>query len=109
MRLPYFIAEVGINHNGDISIIKQLIDNAKEAGFNAVKFQKRTINIVYDKELLESYRESPWGNTQRAQKEGLELNKEQYQIIDQYCKNKKIEWFASAWDINSLNFLDYFF
>ncbi len=108
MRLPYFIAEIGINHNGDINITKQLIDNAKEAGFNAVKFQKRTIDIVYNKKILDSYRESPWGNTQRAQKEGLEFNKEQYQIINQYCKNKNIEWFASAWDINSLNFLDYF-
>ena len=62
--------------------------------------------IDHNKKILDSYRESPWGNTQRAQKEGLEFNKEQYQIINQYCKNKNIEWFASAWDINSLNFLD---
>lgn len=108
MKLPYFIAEIGINHNGDINIAKRLIDNAKEAGFNAVKFQKRTINIVYDDELLNSYRESPWGNTQRHQKEGLEFSLDQYKTIDEYCRRQNIDWFASAWDLESLKFLDNF-
>ncbi len=108
MKLPYFIAEIGINHNGDINIAKRLIDNAKEAGFNAVKFQKRTINIVYDDELLDSFRESPWGNTQRHQKEGLEFSLDQYKIIDEYCRRQNIDWFASAWDLESLKFLDNF-
>ena len=105
MKLPYLIAEIGINHNGDIAIAKKLIDNAVIAGFNAVKFQKRTIDIVYDKKILNTPRESPWGTTQREQKEGLEFGKEDYDKIDIFCKNK-IDWFASAWDIESLKFLD---
>jgi N-acetylneuraminate synthase len=104
----FIIAEIGINHNGDVSIAKQLIDVAKEAGANAVKFQKRTIDLVYSKELLDSPRESPWGKTQRAQKEGLELGLDQYKEIDAYCKQKGIEWFASAWDIKSQKFLRQF-
>lgn len=107
-KKPYLIAEIGINHNGDLEIAKKLIDNAVEAKFDAVKFQKRDINLVYSKEILDSPRESPWGKTQRDQKKGLELDENQYKIIDQYCKKKKIEWFASAWDINSLKFLDNF-
>ena len=102
----FFIAEIGINHNGDLELAKKLIDEAKAAGFNAVKFQKRDINLVYDEALLSSFRESPWGTTQRQQKEGLEFGKKEYNEIDQYCKNKDIYWFASAWDINSLKFLD---
>ncbi len=102
----YFIAEIGINHNGDIDIAKKLIDRAKEAGFNAVKFQKRTIDIVYSKEMLDSPRESPWGVTQRDQKKGLEFGEREFDEIDNYCKNLKIDWFASAWDIKSLEFLD---
>lgn len=104
----FVIAEIGINHNGDINIAKQLIDVAKESGADAVKFQKRDINLVYSKELLDSYRESPWGNTQRQQKEGLEFSKEEYEEINSYCNSKGIEWFASAWDLNSLKFLDNF-
>jgi N-acetylneuraminate synthase len=104
----FFIAEIGINHNGNIGIAKKLIDNAKIAGFNAVKFQKRTIDLVYSKDLLDSYRESPWGTTQKQQKEGLEFNFDQYKEIEKYCKEKSIEWFASAWDEKSLNFLDNF-
>ena len=100
------IAEIGINHNGDIDIAKKLIDRAKEAGFNAVKFQKRTIDIVYSKEMLDSPRESPWGVTQRDQKKGLEFGEREFDEIDNYCKNLKIDWFASAWDIKSLEFLD---
>ena len=101
----FFIAEVGINHNGDMSICKELIDVASEAGCDAVKFQKRDINQVYTQEFLNSPRESPWGKTQRAQKEGLEFSKQQYEEIANYCANKGIEWFASAWDINSQSFL----
>ena len=99
------IAELGINHNGDIEIAKKLIDIAVDAGANLVKFQKRTIDIVYPKEMLDGPRESPWGTTQREQKEGLEFSFEEYQEIDRYCKEKKIEWFASAWDLGSQNFL----
>ena len=105
---PYLIAEIGINHNGDMSIVKKLIDNASKSGFDAVKFQKRNIDKVYTKELLKSERKSPWGTTQREQKEGLEFTKEDYQEIDNYCKKMNIEWFASAWDLDSLNFLDNF-
>ena len=104
------IAEIGINHNGDIEIAKKLIDMAKTAGCDYVKFQKRTIDIVYSKDVLDSYRESPWGTTQREQKEALEFNKEQYDEIDLYCKEKSIGWFASAWDLPSQSFLkDYNF
>lgn len=106
MQNIFYIAEIGINHNGDISIAKQLIDNAKLAGFHAVKFQKRTINKVYSKEILDTPRESPWGITTRQQKEGLEFNREEYDEINNYCKKKEIIWFASAWDLESLEFLE---
>lgn len=101
----YIISEVGINHNGDMNNVYKLIDIAKESGCDAVKFQKRTIDIVYTKEFLDSQRESPWGNTQRDQKEGLELTEKDYESIDKYCKDKEIDWFASAWDIPSQKFL----
>ncbi len=104
----YIIAEIGINHNGDMSICKELIDVAFDAGCDAVKFQKRDINKVYSQELLDSLRESPWGTTQREQKEGLEFGLEDYKEIDCYCKEKGIEWFASAWDLNSQKFLRQF-
>jgi len=106
MQKPYLIAEIGINHNGDIKIAKQLIKNAKVCGFDSVKFQKRTINIVYDQKTLDSSRESPWGNTTREQKLGLEFEKKEYDEIDKFCKEQSIDWFASAWDIKSLEFLD---
>ena len=106
MNKPYLIAEIGINHNGDLNIAKKLIDNAIKARFDAVKFQKRDINVVYDKELLDSHRGSPWGTTQREQKSGLEFNKNDYDSINEYCLKNKIDWFASAWDLNSLKFLD---
>ena len=106
MKKPYLIAEIGINHNGDINIAKELISNAKNCGFDAVKFQKRTINIVYDEDTLNSKRESPWGETTREQKLGLEFEKKEYDEIDTYCKIQNIDWFASAWDIESLEFLE---
>ena len=104
----FIIAEIGINHNGDIKIAKELIDVAKDAGADAVKFQKRTIDLVYTKEFLDSPRESPWGVTQREQKEGLEFGFEEYKVIDAYCKINEIEWFASAWDLESQKFLRQF-
>jgi len=104
----FFVAEIGINHNGDMSICKELIDVAADAGCDAVKFQKRDINQVYTQDFLDSPRESPWGKTQRAQKEGLEFSKQQYEEIASYCAAKSIEWFASAWDINSQGFLRQF-
>ena len=106
MKKPYLIAEIGINHNGDINIAKQLIKSAKDCGFDAVKFQKRTINIVYDEKTLDTPRESPWGKTTREQKLGLEFEKKEYDEIDKYCKELNIDWFASAWDVESLKFLE---
>jgi N-acetylneuraminate synthase len=102
----YIIAEIGINHNGDIEIAKKLIDQSKDSGFDAVKFQKRHIETVYTKDQLNTPRESPWGKTTREQKYGLEFEKKEYDEIDKYCKEKNIEWFASAWDLESLKFLD---
>jgi N-acetylneuraminate synthase len=102
---PFIGAEIGINHNGDMKITKKLIDGAVDAGCDAVKFQKRTIDIVYTAEELDVYRESPWGDTNRVQKEGLEFGKEEYDEIDNYCKEKNIYWFASAWDLPSQKFL----
>ncbi len=98
-------AEIGINHNGSLKIAKQLIDIAVIAGCDAVKFQKRTIEKVYSKELLDSPRQSPWGTTQREQKEGLEFGKKEYDELDAYCKEKGIDWYASAWDVDSQIFL----
>ena len=104
----YLIAEIGINHNGDFNIAKKLIDYAAEAGFNAVKFQKRTIDKVYTKEFLDSPRDSPWGKTQRDQKNGLEFNFNTYKRIQKHCLEKKIDWSASAWDLDSQFFLQDF-
>ena len=101
----FIIAEIGINHNGDISICKELIDVAVDAGCDAVKFQKRDLDQVYTQDFLSSYRVSPWGTTQREQKRGLEFEEKQYCAIDQYCKEKRVDWFASAWDTNSQQFL----
>jgi N-acetylneuraminate synthase len=104
----FIVAEVGINHNGSMSICKELIDVAVDSGCDAVKFQKRDINEVYTQEFLDSHRESPWGTTQREQKMGLEFDADEYQEIESYCKKKNIEWFASAWDVNSQKFLRQF-
>ena len=103
--MVFITAEIGINHNGDIEIAKKLIDIAKKCGCDAVKFQKRTVEKVYSKETLDSPRDSPWGKPTRDQKLGLEFNKNEYDEIDAYCKEEKIEWFASAWDIDSQLFL----
>jgi len=105
MNNLFVIAEIGINHNGDLNIAKELIDTAKSTGCDAVKFQKRTLDVVYTKEYLESSRDSPWGTTQREQKEGLEFGKKEYDEIDAYCKKVGIEWLASAWDLESQIFL----
>jgi N-acetylneuraminate synthase len=104
----FIIAEIGINHNGDLDIAKKLIEGAHKFGADAVKFQKRTIDLVYSKELLDSPRESPWGTTQRQQKEGLEFGLAEYQEIDRFCKELGIEWFASAWDVGAQKFLRQF-
>ena len=102
------IAEIGINHNGSLEIAKKLIDVSIECGCDAVKFQKRSINKVYSKEILDSLRESPWGKTQREQKEGLEFGLKEYSEIDKYCRTRGIDWFASAWDLESLDFCNNF-
>jgi len=104
----FIIAEIGINHNGDMGICKELIDVAIDAGCDAVKFQKRDIDQVYLKEFLASPRESPWGSTQRDQKAGLEFGFDEYAEIGRYCNERCIEWFASAWDLNSQKFLRQF-
>ena len=104
----FLIAEIGINHNGQLDIAKQLIDASVDAGFDAVKFQKRTIDKVYTKEFLDAPRESPWGTTQRDQKEGLEFSTSSYKEIDSYCKERKILWSASAWDIDAQMFMQQF-
>jgi len=106
MKEPFLIAEIGINHNGDIKLAKKLIDLAVKSKWDAVKFQKRTVDKVYTQEFLNSYRESPWGKTQRAQKIGLEFGKKEFDEIDKYCKEKGIIWFASSWDIDSQLFLE---
>ncbi len=104
----FIIAEIGINHNGDMSLCKKLIDVAVDSGCDSVKFQKRNIDNVYTQDFLGSPRESPWGNTQQEQKNGLEFDIDEYKEINQYCKEKNIEWFASAWDLNSQKFLQKF-
>jgi len=104
----FIIAEIGINHNGNMDTCKKLIDVAVKAGADAVKFQKRTLERVYTREFLDSPRESPWGTTQRDQKAGLEFGAEEYWEIDRYCKENNIEWFASAWDQESQEFLRQF-
>ena len=99
--MTFITAEIGINHNGKISIAKKLIDVAVSAGVNAVKFRKRDVEKVYTKKVLDSYRESMWGTTTRAQKLGLEFSESQYKEIDKYCKKKKIDWYLSCWDVGS--------
>ena len=99
--MTFITAEIGINHNGSIEIAKKLIDVASSAGCDAVKFQKRNVEKVYLKKVLDTYRESMWGTTTRKQKLGLEFSEKQYTEIDQYCKKKKILWYLSCWDVGS--------
>lgn len=101
----FIIAEIGINHNGDLDICKSLIDVAADAGCNAVKLQKRDIDVVYTQEFLSQPRSSPWGTTQRDQKLALEFDFDEYKTIQEYSNSKGIEFFASAWDANSQAFL----
>ena len=99
--MVFITAEIGINHNGSIKSAKQLIDMAAESGCDAGKFQKRTVEKIYSKEILDSPRESPFGTTTREQKLGLEFSIKQYEDIDKYCKKKKIPWYVSCWDVSS--------
>lgn len=103
MKKVYVIAELGINHNGNITLAKQLIDIAKVNGCDAVKLQKRCIEIVYTKEELNAPRESPFGKTNREQKNGLEFSISQYKELELYCKNKGLDFIVSCWDIKSLS------
>ena len=105
MSKTFIIAEIGINHNGDLTTAKKLIDGAVNAGCDAVKFQKRTLEDVYSPEELDVPRESPWGMTNREQKNGLEFGESEYDEINQHCNDLGIEWFASAWDLKSQEFL----
>ncbi len=106
---PCFIAaEIGINHNGDMKITKSLIDMAIDCGCDAVKFQKRTVDVVYSQEELARHRESPFGTTNGDLKRGLEFGLEEYQEIEQYCKEKGILWYASCWDEGSVDFIEQF-
>lgn len=104
----YIVAEIGINHNGSLALARELIDAAVDAGCNAVKFQKRTVDVVYSPEELTRLRESPFGSTNGDLKRGLEFGAEQYAEIDQYCRSKRVSWFASCWDEASVDFLEQF-
>ena len=104
----YIIAEIGINHNGDINIAKKLIEVAAAAKCDAVKFQKRTVDVVYPAEELARPRESPFGSTNGDLKYGLEFGQEDYAEIDRYCKQNNIAWFASCWDEQSVDFIEQF-
>ena len=105
---PFIVAEIGINHNGDVNLAKKLIDMAVFSGCDAVKFQKRTIELVYTPEELSKERESPFGTTNGDLKRGLEFGEKEYQEIDRYCKERGIIWFASPWDVRSVDFLEKF-
>ena len=104
----YVVAEIGINHNGDLDIARKLIDVAAMAGCQAVKFQKRTVDVVYSAEELARPRESPFGTTNGDLKYGLEFGEKEYREIDTYCREKGIAWFASCWDEASVDFMDQF-
>ncbi|MBT3643103.1 N-acetylneuraminate synthase [archaeon] len=104
---PVFVtAEIGINHNGDMEIVKKMIDAAAEIGCDAVKFQKRTLDVVFTDEFMNGPRNTPWGNTNRDERERLEFGDAEYREIDNYCKEKEIMWFASPWDEASVDFLE---
>lgn len=106
MNKIYIIAEIGINSNGSIELTKELIDKAHKSGCHAIKLQKRTIDLVYTKEELDQYRESPWGTTNRQQKEGLEFTIEQHQEIEKYTNSKGMDYFVSCWDENSIDLVE---
>ena len=100
--MSYVIAEIGINHNGDIDLAKELIDMAHTSGCDAVKFQKRNVEEVYSKEELDKPRESPWGTTTREQKHGIEFNIVQYKELEEYADEKGLDFIVSCWDLDSL-------
>jgi len=102
----FVIAEIGINHNGDIEVARRLIDIAVDAGCNAVKFQKRTVDVVYTPEELAKPRDNPFGPTNGDLKRGLEFGEKHYEQIDAYCREKRISWFASCWDEAAVDFID---
>lgn len=104
-KKTFLIGEIGINHNGSVENAIKLIDFAKKYNFDAVKFQKRTIDLVFSPEELDKDRETPFGKKNSDLKRGLEFGKKEYDLIDQYCKRIDIEWFASPWDIESYKFL----
>lgn len=104
----FIIAEIGINHNGSVKLAKKLIKMAKDYDCDAVKFQKRTVDVVYTKHELEMERPNPFGNTNGDLKRGLEFDYEQYREIDNYCKELGILWFASCWDEASVDFIEQF-
>jgi N-acetylneuraminate synthase len=104
----FLIGEIGINHNGSLEIAKKLIDLAVKHGYHAVKFQKRTVDVVYTKEELERARESPFGTTNGELKRGLEFGVDAYREIDRYCRERGMMWFASPWDEGSVDFLEKF-
>ncbi len=108
-KKPFLIAEIGINHNSSVKLAKKLIDLAKNSGFDAVKFQKRNPDISTPESQKLKIRNTPWGDiTYLAYKKKIEFGLKEYREIDKYCKKLKIIWFASAWDIESLNFLKKF-
>lgn len=104
----FIVAEIGINHNGSVDTAKKLIDAAVLAGCDAVKFQKRTVDVVYTPEELAKPRENPFGPTNGDLKRGLEFGEKQYREIDSYCKEKGILWFVSCWDEGSVDFMERF-
>lgn len=104
----YVVGEIGINHNGDLGLAHKLVDVAAIAGANAVKFQKRSVEVVYSAEELARPRESPFGATNGDLKRALELGLDQYRNIDRYCRDKKMAWFASCWDEASVDFIEPF-
>jgi N-acetylneuraminate synthase len=106
MTETYIIAEIGINHNGSMELAKELIMKAKTSGCHAVKFQKRDIESVYTKEELDTPRESPWGTTNRQQKEGLEFSSEQYKELYDYTKSLGLDFGVSCWDEKSVDLIE---
>lgn len=104
----FMVAEIGINHNGSVEVTKKLIDAAMLAGCDAVKFQKRTLEVVYTAEELAKPRENPFGATNGDLKRGLEFGQKEYEEIDRYCREKNILWYASCWDEGAVDFIERF-